>query len=67
MTYELHVFDVSYFSGKMEAYLRYKQIPFTRHEPSWGQLAGPLYAQTGQMKLPVLKIPLGSGCATPRR
>jgi glutathione S-transferase len=59
MTYELHVFDVSYFSGKMEAYLRYKQIPFSRHEPSWGQLAGPLYAKTGQMKLPVLKTPSG--------
>lgn len=59
MTYELHVFDVSYFSGKMEAYLRYKEIPFTRHEPSWGQLAGPLYAQTGQMKLPIIKTPAG--------
>ncbi len=59
MTYQLHVFDVSYFSGKMEAYLRYKEIPFTRHEPSWGQLASTLYAQTGQMKLPVVRTPQG--------
>ena len=59
MTYELYVFDVSYFSGKMEAYLRYKEIPFTRHEPSWGTLASTLYAQTGQMKLPVMRTPDG--------
>ena len=26
--YDLYIFDISYFSGKMEAYLRYKEIPF---------------------------------------
>ena len=31
--YTLYVFDISYFSGKMQAYLRYKEIPHDTIEP----------------------------------
>lgn len=60
MSYRLYVFDISYFSGKMEAYLRYKGIPFERVEPSWGQIARTIYSETGHMKLPALQAPDGS-------
>ncbi len=57
--YDLYVFDISYFSGKMEAYLRYKGIPFVRHEPSWGDLLRDLYPNTGWMKVPAMRTPEG--------
>ena len=57
--YQLYVFDISYFSGKVEAYLRYKGVPFTRHEPSWGALRRVIYPNTGWMKLPVVETPDG--------
>jgi glutathione S-transferase len=57
--YRLYVFDISYFSGKMEAYLRYKGVPFTRVEPSWGELRRVIYPNTGWMKLPVVQTPDG--------
>lgn len=53
--YRLYVMDVSYFSGKMEAYLRYKEIPFEREEPSWGRINRVLYPHTGLMKVPVVE------------
>ena len=37
--YRVYLMDVSYFSGKLEAYLRYKEIPFERVEVGWRQLA----------------------------
>ena len=57
--YDLYVYDISYFSGKFEAYLRYKDIPFRRHEPSWRTIAGIIHPATGLMKLPVVKTPDG--------
>ncbi|MCB9649300.1 MAG: glutathione S-transferase C-terminal domain-containing protein [Deltaproteobacteria bacterium] len=57
--YRLYVFDLSYFSGKMEGYLRYKGVPFTRLEPSWGELRRVIYPNTGWMKLPVIQTPDG--------
>jgi glutathione S-transferase len=57
--YRLYVFDISYFSGKMEAYLRYKGVPFTRVEPSWGEIRRVIYPNTGWMKLPVVQTPDG--------
>ncbi len=55
MTYDLYVFDISYFSGKMEAYLNYKGLPVQRHEPTWGQIRKQIYPNTGWMKLPVVR------------
>ncbi len=57
--YELFVFDISYFSGKMEAYLQYKEIPFNRHEPNWWTMANVIYPSTGLMKVPVARTPEG--------
>jgi len=57
--YRLYVMDVSYFSGKMEAYLRYKEIPFERVEPSWGTINRVLYPNTGLMKVPVVETAEG--------
>lgn len=57
--FDLFVMDISYFSGKMEAYLRYKEIPFRRHEPSWRAISGFIYENTGLMKVPVVRTPQG--------
>ena len=53
--YTLYLYDISYFSGKMEGYLRYKQIPYRRVEPSWREIAGTIHRHTGLMKLPVIE------------
>jgi len=55
----LYVFDISYFSGKMEAYLRYKEIPHERVEISWIELARDVYPETGLMKVPLVRLPDG--------
>ncbi|MCA9774005.1 MAG: glutathione S-transferase [Myxococcales bacterium] len=57
--HDLYVMDISYFSGKMEAYLRYKEIPFRRHEPSWRAISGFIHANTVLMKVPVVRTPEG--------
>lgn len=59
MTYDLYIFDISYFSGKMEAYLHYKGLPTRRHEPTWAQIRQVIYPKTGWMKLPVVGTPDG--------
>lgn len=53
--YRLYVFDISYFSGKLEAYMRYKGLPYERVEPGWRELASRIYRNTGWMKLPVVE------------
>lgn len=53
--YTLYIFDVSYYSGKMEGYLRYKQIPYERVEPDWWQMVDVIYPNTGLMKVPVVR------------
>jgi len=57
MSYDLYIFDISYFSGKMEAYLHYKGLPVRRHEPTWAQIRQVIYPKTGWMKLPVVRTP----------
>ena len=57
--YELYYFEISYFSGKMQAYLRYKEIPHRPIEVSWWQLNRRIYPATGLMKVPVIRTPAG--------
>ena len=54
MGLRLFVFDISFFSGKLEAYLRYRGIPFERVEVTWWQLASQIAPKTGLMEVPVL-------------
>jgi glutathione S-transferase len=57
--YRVYLMDISYFSGKLEAYLRYKEIPHQRVEASWGFVCGEILRQTGVAKVPVLRTPDG--------
>lgn len=57
--YRVYLLDVSYFSGKLEAYLRYKEIPFERIEVTWREVARTLLPHTGVMKVPALETPDG--------
>ncbi|TXH03280.1 MAG: glutathione S-transferase [Nevskiaceae bacterium] len=62
--YTLYVFHISYFSGKMQAYLRYKDIPHDTIEPKWGgELLNLIYPNTGLMKVPVVRTPEGQWLA----
>jgi len=53
--YTLHVYDISYFSGKMQAYLSYKGIPHGVHEISWAELVGRIAPRTGLVEVPVVE------------
>lgn len=53
--YTLHVYDESYFSGKMQAYLAYKRIPHRVNEVSWSELARRIAPKTGLVEVPVLE------------
>ncbi|SEQ90848.1 Glutathione S-transferase [Solimonas aquatica] len=56
--YTLYLFWISYFSGKLQAYLRYKEIPHVCVEPQWrGALLHEILPNTGLMKVPVLRTP----------
>lgn len=55
----LYVMDISYFSGKIEAYLRYKRIPFTRVEAHHAVLLDPVYRRTGVAQVPAVEFPDG--------
>jgi glutathione S-transferase len=57
--YRVYVMDVSYFSGKLEAYLRYKEIPYERVEVRWSQVGSEILRATGVMKVPVVRTPAG--------
>ncbi len=54
-----YVADVSYFSGKMEAYLRYKEIPFERRLVDMKVMRDEILPATGLMKVPVLRLANG--------
>ena len=54
-----YVADVSYFSGKMEAYLRYKEIPFERRVADMKMMRDEILPATGLMKVPVLRLANG--------
>ena len=52
--FKLYTMDLSYFSGKMEMYLRYKQISFQRIEPNAREFETILSANTRSEQLPQL-------------
>jgi glutathione S-transferase len=54
------VMDVSYFSGKLEAYLRYKGIPYKRVEVGWRRLGTEIRAATGAARVPALRFADGT-------
>ncbi|HWU68000.1 MAG TPA: glutathione S-transferase [Stenotrophobium sp.] len=63
-SYTLYVMYISYFSGKMQAYLRYKGVPHETVEPKWGgDLLKLIYPNTGLMKVPVVRTPEGQWLA----
>lgn len=53
--YTLHVYDLSYFSGKMHAYMAYKEIPCRVHDVSFRELATRIAPQTGLVEVPVVE------------
>ena len=57
--YRLYVSDVSYYSGKLEAYVRYAGIPHERIEINTDILRETVLPATGFMKVPVLQCPDG--------
>lgn len=58
--YTLHVYDISYFSGKMQAYLAYKDIPHRTHEITWQELVDRVAPHTGLVEVPVVECADGS-------
>lgn len=62
--YTLYLFWISYFSGKLQGVLRYKEIPHHCIEPKWGgALLHEVFENTGLMKVPVLRTPNGDWLA----
>jgi glutathione S-transferase len=57
--YTLYLMWISYFSGKMQAYLRYKEIPHVPVELKWREMVTLLYPNTGLMKVPAVRTPEG--------
>ncbi len=51
-----YVVDVSYYSGKLEAYLRYKEIPYERIEVGARQLTSKLGQDTGEARVPAVEL-----------
>lgn len=58
--YKVYLADVSYFSGKLEAYLRYKEIPYQRIEMNAKSGVEEVYKNTGMMKVPAVETADGS-------
>ena len=52
--FKLYTMDLSYFSGKLEMYLRYKEISFQRIEPHAEEFDTILHKNTGTEQLPQL-------------
>lgn len=57
--YRLLLLDISYFSGKVEAYLRYKGVAYQREDISWRRFAREVLPEVGLMKVPVVATPDG--------
>lgn len=55
MLFRLYLYDVSYYSGKVEMYMRYKEIPFERVELTARRVVDVLYKNTGIMKVPAVE------------
>jgi len=60
LPYRLYVLDASYFSGKLEAYFRWKEIPFERIEATWRQITTRLLPHTGISRVPLVQTPDGT-------
>ncbi len=58
--YTLHVYDISYFSGKMQAYLAWKGIAHRTHEITWAELVDRVAPRTGLVEVPVVECADGS-------
>lgn len=54
-----YVADMSYFSGKMEAYLRYKELPYERRVVASKVMRDEVLPATGLMKVPVIQLANG--------
>lgn len=50
--FKFYTMDLSYFSGKLEMYFRYKEIPHERVEPTGKEFNEILYVNTGTEQLP---------------
>lgn len=61
--YTLYVMYISYFSGKMQAYLRYKEIAHRTVELRWNEMLRVLLPNTGLMKVPAVRTPEGQWLA----
>jgi glutathione S-transferase len=57
--FRLYYMDISYFSGKMQAYLRYKQIPHELIHIDWAMMTNVILPNTGMMQVPVVETPDG--------
>lgn len=55
--YRVYASDVSYYSGKLEAYLRYAEIAHERIEVNTRVLRETILPATGVMKVPVMQCP----------
>jgi hypothetical protein len=55
------VMDVSYFSGKLEAYLRYQGIAYDRVEVGWRRLGTEIRRTTGEAWSPRCGWPMERG------
>ena len=58
-TWTLHRSKISYFSGKLEAYLKYKGIPFRIKEVSSTADLNTIYRHTGVKKMPAMQAENG--------
>lgn len=52
--YDVYVSDVSYFSGKFEAYLHYRDIPYNRLHADAKTFATTIFDNTGMMQVPTV-------------
>lgn len=50
--FKMYTMDLSYFSGKLEMYFRYKEISFERIEPTAQEFHDILFANTGSEQVP---------------
>ena len=50
--FKLYTMDLSYFSGKLEMYFRYKELSFDRIEPTAREFFDILYKNTGTEQVP---------------
>ena len=52
--FKLYTMDISYFSGKLEMYMRYKELKFQRLEPHLEEFDAILFGNTGTEQCPQL-------------